>query len=213
MFDTETGQPSSQCKSHDAGGTTQPINEAYGAQLRRSTSPTAFNSEDRRGLRRSTQPIHKRYDVPRPMPTGGAEQSSLPWNVIIYNFPGYSAAETPYKVQQQWTTESRLLTTAGSWTEPHPRLRNGHPDVQGVQIQRSNMSFACTECFGPLNIEKTHYGQESRQALLFKQPQKTIMKVRRSTLKILKSKTRKRDNQYSECDDKEETYAYYNETL
>ena len=46
----------------------------------------------------STQPIHERYDVPRPMPTGGAEQSSLPWNVIIYNFPGCSAAETPYKV-------------------------------------------------------------------------------------------------------------------
>jgi len=116
-------------------------------------------------------------------------------------------------VQQQWTTTSRLLANPGSPTEPHPRLRNGHPDVQGVQLQRPNMSFACTECFGPLNIEKTHYGQESRQALLFKQPQKTIMKVRRSTLKILKSKTRKRDNQYSECDDKEETYAYYNETL
>ena len=75
----------------------------YGAQLRRSTSPTALNSYDRRGLRRSTQPIHERYDVPRPMPTGCAEQSSLPWNVIIYNFPGCSAAETPHKVQPQWT--------------------------------------------------------------------------------------------------------------
>ena len=28
------------------------------------------------------------------------------------------------------------------------------PDVQGVQLQRPNMSFACTDCFGPHNIEK-----------------------------------------------------------
>jgi len=88
------------------------------------------------------------------MPTGGAEQSSLPWNVIICNFPGCSEAETPYKVQQQWTTTSRLLANLGSPTEPHPRLRNGHPDVQGFQLQHSNMSFACTDCFGPHNIEK-----------------------------------------------------------
>jgi len=86
------------------------------------------------------------------MPTGGAERSSLSPNVIIYNFPGCSAAEPPYKLQQQWMTTSRLLTTTGSPTEPHPRLRNGHPDVQGVQ--HPNMSFACTECFGPHNIEK-----------------------------------------------------------
>jgi len=138
----QTVQPSSQCKSHDAGGTTQPMNETYGAQLRRSTSPTALNSYDRRGLRRSTQPIHERYDVPRPMPTSGAEQNSLPWNVIIYNFPGCSAAETPYKVQQQWTTTSHLLANPSSPTETHPRLRNGHPDVQDVQLQRPNMSFA-----------------------------------------------------------------------
>jgi hypothetical protein len=57
-------------------------------------------------------------------------------------------------VQQQWTTTSRLLANPGSPTEPHPRLRNGHPDVQGVQLQRPNMSFACTDCFGPHNIEK-----------------------------------------------------------
>ena len=62
----QTVQPSSQCKSHDARATTQPMNEAYGAQLRRSTSPTALNSYDRRCLRRSTQPIQERYDVPRP---------------------------------------------------------------------------------------------------------------------------------------------------
>ena len=88
------------------------------------------------------------------MPTGGAEQSSLPWNVIIYNFPGCSAAETLYKVQQQWTTTSRLLANPGSPTELHLRLRNGHPDVQGIQLQRPNMSFACIDCFGLRNIEK-----------------------------------------------------------
>ena len=42
---------------------------------------------------------------------------------------------------------------------------------------------------------------------------RTIMKVRRSTLKILNMKTRKATTKYSECDDKEETCAYYNETL
>ena len=159
----QTVQPSSQCKSHDAGATTQPMNEAYGAQLRRSTS-----------LRRSTQPIHERYDVPRPMPTGGAEQSSLPWNVIIYNFPGCSAAETPYKVQQQWTTTSRLLANPGSPTEPHPRLRNGHPDVQGVQLQRPNISFACTDCFGPHNIEKRIMVKKAVKLYCFKQPQERL---------------------------------------
>jgi len=39
------------------------------------------------------------------------------------------------------------------------------------------------------------------------------MKVKRSTFKILNMKTNKSDNQYSECNDKEETYAYYNDTL
>jgi len=125
------------------------------------------------------------------MPTGGAERSLLPRNIIIYNFTGYSAAENPYKVQQQWTTESRLLTTAGSWTEPHPRLRNGHPDVQGVQIQRSNMSFACTECFGPHNIEKHIMVKKAVKRYCSNNLKKPIMKVRRSTLKILKLKTRK----------------------
>ena len=38
---------------------------------------------------------------------------------------------------------------------------------------------------------ETHHGQENCQALLFKQPQKTIMKVRRSTINILNMKTRK----------------------
>ena len=36
----------------------------------------------------------------------------------------------------------------------HPRLRNGHPNAQGVQVQHPNMSFAITDCFGPHNINK-----------------------------------------------------------
>ena len=109
----------------------------------------ALNSDDPRALRRSTHTIDEAYGAQHsrstrgmmfqdPMPTGGAGRSSLPRNVIIYNFPGAaiykfpgcSAAETPYKVQQQWTITSHLLTNPGSPTEPHPRLRNGHPDVQ-----------------------------------------------------------------------------------
>jgi hypothetical protein len=112
------------------------------------------NSAHERGLWRSTKSIHEKYDVPTSMPTCGAEQSSLPWNVIIYNFPGCSAAETAYKVHQQRTITSRLLANPGSPTEPHPRLRNGHPDAQGVQLQSPNMSFASTDCFGPHNIDK-----------------------------------------------------------
>ena len=156
------------------------MNEAYGAQLRRSTS-----------LRRSTQPIHETYDVPRPMPTGDAEQSSLPWNVIIYNFPGCSAAETPYKVQQQWTTTSRLLANPGSPTEPHPRLRNGHPDVQGVQLQRPNLSFACTECFGPHNIEKRIMVKKAVKRYCSNNLKNDYESEEINSLKILNMKTRK----------------------
>ena len=39
---------------------------ARAKQLSQSTRPTALNSEDPRGLRCSTQPIHERHDVPRP---------------------------------------------------------------------------------------------------------------------------------------------------
>ena len=111
-----------------------------------------LNSDDRRGLRRSTQPIHERHDAPRPDADGWCGTKLTSTERFIYNFAVSSAAEPPHKVQQQWTTTSCLLTTTGSLTEPHPRLRNGHPDVQGVQ--RPNMSFARTECFGPHNIEK-----------------------------------------------------------
>ena len=49
---------------------------------------------------------------------------------------------------------SRLLANPSSPTEPQPRLRNGHPNAQGVQVQHPNMSFAITDCFGPHNINK-----------------------------------------------------------
>jgi hypothetical protein len=146
------------------------------------------------------------------MPTGDAEQSSLPWNVIIYNFPGCSAAETPYKVQQQWTTTSRLLANPGSPTEPHPRLRNGHPDVQGVQLQRPNMSFACTDCFGPHNIEKRIMVKKAVKRYCSNNL-KNDYESEEINSQDSEHEDKKSNNQYSECDDKEETYAYYNETL
>jgi len=94
--------------------------------------------------------------------------------------------------------------------EPHPRIRNGHPDVQCVQ--RPNISFACTECFGPHNIE---------ECIMVK---KAVKRYCSNNLKNdyesgdIKSQDsehedKKSDNQYSECDDEEETYAYYNKTL
>jgi len=179
------------------------------------------NSANPPGPRRSTQKIHEAYGAQhsRPtrgmmfqdlMPTCGAGRSSPPRNVIIYNFPGCSAAEPSYKVQQQWTTTSCLLTTTGSPTEPHRRLRNGHPDVQGVQCP--NMSFACTECFGPHNIKERimvkkavkHYCSNSL---------KNDYESEEIDSQDSEHEDKKSDNQYSECDDKEETYAYYNETL
>ena len=122
-------------------------------------------SADELGLQRSTQTIHEAYGAQHSRSTRGMmfqdrcrrvvqNKAHFHGTLIIYNFPGCSAAETAYKVHQQWTTTSRLLANPGSPTEPHPRLRNGHPDVQGVQLQRPNMSFACTDCFGPHNIEK-----------------------------------------------------------
>ena len=59
-FPRQTVQPSSQCKRHDAGARTQPMNEAYGAQLRPSTSS-----------RRSTRTIDEAYGAQHSRSTRG----------------------------------------------------------------------------------------------------------------------------------------------
>ena len=82
----KTVQPSSQCKSHDAGATTHTIDEAYGAQHSRSTRGMMFQDRCRRVVRNKAH-FH-----------GKLSSTTFP-----------AAAETPYKVQQQWTTTSRLL--------------------------------------------------------------------------------------------------------
>ena len=125
----------------------------------------ALNSDDPRALRRSTHTIDEAYGSKHSRSTRGMmfedrcrrvvrNKAHFHGTLSSYNFPGCSAAEPPYKVQHQWTTTSRLLANPSSPTEPHPRLRNGHPNVQGVQLQRPNMLFAGTDCFGPHNIEK-----------------------------------------------------------
>ena len=52
------------------------------------------------------------------------------------------------------------------------------------------MSFACTDCFGPHNIEKRIMVKKLSSDIV-QTTSRTIMKVRRSTLKILNMKTRK----------------------
>ena len=154
----------------------------YGAQLRRSTSPTALNSYDRRGLQRSTQPIHDRYDVPRPM-TGCAEQSPLPWNVIIYNFPGCSAAETSHKVQPQWTLHLAFWRIRA-------RRQNLIPGFEkGTQMFKA---FSCSAqtCHLPAltaSVRTTSTNASWSRKLssdIVQTTSRTIVKVRRSTLKI-----------------------------
>ena len=168
----ETGQPSSQCKSHDAGATTQPMNEAYGAQLRRSTSPTALNSYDRRDLRRSTQPIHERYDVPRPMPTGGAEQKLTSMERYHLQLSRLQRGRNPL---QGATAMDDYISPSGEF---------GLADR--ASSQASKWAPRCSRCstaapkhviclhFRSAQHRETHHGQESCQALLFKQPQERL---------------------------------------
>ena len=92
----ETGKPSLLSSSTSTCLTRQTV-AVQKPRCRNNGASCCNNSADEQSLWRSTKSIHDRYDVPRPMPTCGAEQSSLPWNVIIYNFPGCSAAETAYK--------------------------------------------------------------------------------------------------------------------
>jgi len=104
------------------------------------------------------------------------------------------------------------LANPGSPTEPHPRLRNGHPDVQGVQLQCPNMSFACTDCFDPHNIEK-HIMVKKAVKRYCSNNFKNDYESEEINSQDSEHEDKKSNNQHLECNDKEETYAYYNETL
>ena len=104
------------------------------------------------------------------------------------------------------------MANPGSPTEPYPRLRNGHPDVQGVQLQRPNMSFACTDFFGPHNIEKRIMVKKAVKRYCSNNL-KNVYEIEEFNSQDSEHEDKKSNNQYSECDYKEETYAYYNETL
>jgi len=102
-----------------------------------------------------------------------------------------------------------MMANPGSPTEPHPRLRNGHPDVQGVQLQRPNMSFACTHCFGPHNIDKRIMVKKAVKRCCSNNL-KNDYESEEINSQDSEHEDKKSNNPYSECDDKEETYAYYN---
>jgi len=86
------------------------------------------------------------------------------------------------------------------------------PDVQGVQLQRPNMSFACTDFFGPHNIEKRIMVKKAVKRYCSNNL-KNVYEIEEFNSQDSEHEDKKSNNQYSECDDKEETYAYYNETL
>ena len=186
---------SSQCKSHDAGATTQPMNEAYGAQLRRSTS-----------LRRSTQPIHDRYDVPRPMPTGGAEQSSLPWNVIIYNSPVCSAAEPPYNSNGRlhlafWQIQACRQSLIPGFEMGTQMFKVFSCSAQTCHLPALNASVRTTS-------RNASWSRKLSSAIV-QTTSKNDYENEKINSQDSEIEDKKRDNQYSECDDKEETYTCY----
>jgi len=73
------------------------------------------------------------------------------------------------------------------------------------------MSFACTECFGPHNIKKRIMVKKAVKRYCSNNLKNDYESEEINSQDSEKMKTRKSDNQYSECDDKEDTY--YNETL
>jgi len=75
------------------------------------------------------------------------------------------------------------------------------------------MSFACTECFGPHNIEERIMVKKAVKRYCSNKLKNDYESEEiNSQDSKKKNEDKKRDNQYSECDDKEETYAYYNKT-
>jgi len=138
----QTGQPLSQCRSHDAGATTQLMNEAYGAQLRRSTFPAAARQKP---LTRCTSNgrLHLAFWRIR------ARRQSL--------VPGFEMGTQMFKV-----------FSCSAQTYHLPAL------TASVRTTSRNASWS-----------------RKLSSAIVQTTSRTIMKVRRSTLKILNMKTRK----------------------
>ena len=237
----ETGQPSSQCKGHDAGAITQPMKEAYGAQLRRSTSPTALNSYDRRGIRRSTQPIHERYDVPRPDADGwcGTKLTSTERYHLQLSrrchlqisrlqrgrnpLQGATAMDDYISPSDESGLADRASSQASKWAS---RCSRWAPQQQQKKEERrwevgewrENEVQARSTLTSTAPKASSHNIEERIMV------KKAVKRYCSNNLKNdyeseeinsqdSEHEDKKSDNQYSECDDKEETYAYYNETL
>ena len=72
--------------------------------------------------------------------------------------PKSNKSKTEAHEIKNWSSRDQKTEAHGTRFTPFSFLSRClqlvHPDVQGVQLQRPNMSFACTDCFGPHNIEK-----------------------------------------------------------
>jgi hypothetical protein len=148
------------------------MNETYGAQLRRSTS-----------LRRSTQPIHETYDVPRPMPTG--EQNKAHFHGML------SSATFPAAAQQKPLTR---CTSNGRLHLAFWRIRARRQSlIPGFEMGTQMFKvFSCSvqTCHLPAltaSVRTTSRNASWSRKLssdIVQTTSRTIMKVRRSTLKI-----------------------------
>jgi len=123
---------------------------ARAKQLSQSTRPTALNSEDPRGLRCSTQPIHERHDVPRPDADGwcGTKLTSTERYHLNLSRLQCSGASSRAAIMKDYEPAKLRF-----------KLRDAHPSVHGVQQTNTDCStthtpFACTEFFcGSRNVE------------------------------------------------------------
>ena len=161
----ETGKPSSQCKSHDAG-----------AQLRTSTRPTVLNKADPGGLLRSAHAAiipslwrssrhtvstlyrcsprwcwhisnPNRHDAPRPDADGWCGTKLIHLKISRLQCSGASsraAIMKDYELASETSPQASRCTSKRTW-----RSANKHADCS-----TKHTPFACTEFFfGPRNVE------------------------------------------------------------
>jgi len=213
---------------------TQTIHEAYSAQLKRSTRPTALNKADPRGLLRSAASIRRpAYAGPAglrsapyadaapgtatiligmmlpgqdPMPTGGAGRSSFPRNVSSKTIPA---------------TMQRSLFTCSNNERLRARRRNFAASLE-MHIQAYTVFSAQTrKTILPntlhLPAQNALVHATSRTApwsrkLSIANPMNDY-ESEEINFQDSKHEYKKSDDQYSEYKDEEETYAHHKETL
>jgi len=134
------------------------------------------------------------------------------YETFIYDIAGCNAVE-PHHNMQQWSSP----------TKPCCKLQDGHPSVHGVQrtnaqhysTKHTPTAFACTECCCPHNIEDCTAVKEAVKCYHSNNLKKMIIKAKRSALRQdseHEDERTKSDDEHSEYEEGEETYAQYNGT-